>query len=149
VTLLERVRKLCLALPEAFEIEAWEHPTFRVGGGRGKMFCIAAEDGSSVRVKADPIEREALLEQGDPFYMPAYVGTKGWVGVQLDDRTDWVEVAELIATSYCLIAPKRLTDAVTEPPRSVPESAYSGFGVSHPGERRPDNEPACYQLLRA
>ena len=108
MTLLERVRKLCLALPEAFEIEAWEHPTFRVGGGRGKMFCIAAEDGSSVRVKADPIEREALLEQGDPFYMPAYVGTKGWVGVQLDDRTDWVEVAELIATSYCLIAPKRL-----------------------------------------
>jgi YjbR len=94
VTLLERVRKLCLALPEAFEIEAWEHPTFRVGGGRGKMFCIAAEDGSSVRVKADPIEREALLEQGDPFYMPAYVGTKGWVGVQLDDRTDWVEVAD-------------------------------------------------------
>jgi len=92
VTLLERVRKLCLALPEAFEIEAWEHPTFRVGGGRGKMFCIAAEDGSSVRVKADPIEREALLEQGDPFYMPAYVGTKGWVGVQLDDRADWVEV---------------------------------------------------------
>ena len=82
MTLLERVRKLCLALPEAFEIEAWEHPTFRVGGGRGKMFCIAAEDGSSVRVKADPIEREALLEQGDPFYMPAYVGTKGWAGVQ-------------------------------------------------------------------
>ena len=95
MTLLERVRKLCLVLPEAFEIEAWEHPTFRVGRGRGKMFCIAAEDGSSVRVKADPIEREALLEQGDPFYLPAYVGTKGWVGVQLDDRTDWVEVAEL------------------------------------------------------
>lgn len=116
MTLLEPVRKLCLALPEAFEIEAWEQPTFRVGGGRGKMFCIAAEDGSSVRVKADPIEREALLEQGDPFYMPAYVGTKGWVGVQLDDRTDWVEVAELIATSYCLIAPKRLADTVTEPP---------------------------------
>jgi predicted DNA-binding protein (MmcQ/YjbR family) len=116
LTLLERVRKLCLALPEAFEIEAWEHPTFRVGGGRGKMFCIAAEDGSSVRVKADPIEREALLELGDPFYMPAYVGTKGWVGIQLDDGTDWVEVAELIATSYCLIAPERLAARVTEPP---------------------------------
>jgi predicted DNA-binding protein (MmcQ/YjbR family) len=48
--------------------------------------------------------------------MPAYVGTKGWLGVQLDDRTDWVEVAELIATSYCLIAPKRLADTVTKPP---------------------------------
>jgi len=117
LTLLEQVRTLCLGLPEAFEIEAWEHPTFRVGSGRGKMFCIAAEDGSAVRVKADPIEREALLEQGGPFYMPAYVGHKGWIGVQLDDRTDWVEVAELIATSYCLIAPKRLAEEVTEPPR--------------------------------
>ena len=111
------MRKLCLALPEAFEVEAWEHPTFRVGSGRGKMFCIAADDGSRVSLKADPIEREALLEQGDRFYMPAYVGTKGWIGVQLDDvRTDWEEVAELIATSYCLIAPKRLAERVTSPP---------------------------------
>jgi predicted DNA-binding protein (MmcQ/YjbR family) len=117
VTLIDRVRALCLALPEAFEVEAWEHPTFRVGTGRGKMFCIAADDGSQVRVKADPIEREALLEQGDPFYMPAYVGHKGWVGVQLDGpRVDWDEVAELIATSYCLIAPKRLAKQVTRPP---------------------------------
>jgi len=111
------VRRLCLALPDSFEIEAWEHPTFRVGSGRGKMFCIAAADGSQVRVKADPIERAALLEQGGPFYMPAYVGHKGWIGVQLDHPdADWEEVAELIATSYCLIAPKRLADQVTSPP---------------------------------
>jgi predicted DNA-binding protein (MmcQ/YjbR family) len=115
--MIDHVRGLCLAMPEAFEVEAWEHPTFRVGSGRGKMFCIAADDGSRVSLKADPIEREALLAQGDPFYMPAYVGTKGWVGIQLDDpRTDWEEVAELIATSYCLIAPKRLAQSVTEPP---------------------------------
>jgi predicted DNA-binding protein (MmcQ/YjbR family) len=117
MNLLEWVRKLCLALPEAFEVEAWEHPTFRVGSGRGKMFCIAADDGSRVSLKADPIEREALLDQGDPFYMPAYVGTKGWVGVQLDgDGVDWEEVAELIATGYCLIAPKRLAGEVAKPP---------------------------------
>jgi predicted DNA-binding protein (MmcQ/YjbR family) len=115
--LIGRVRALCLALPEAFEVEAWEHPTFRVGGGRGKMFCIAADDGSSIRVKADPIERQALLEQGGPFYVPAYVGHKGWLGVELDDSgTDWEEVAELIATSYCLIASKRLAERVTTPP---------------------------------
>jgi predicted DNA-binding protein (MmcQ/YjbR family) len=114
---IERIRKLCLALPAAFEIEAWEHPTFRVGSGRGKIFCIAAEDGSSIRVKADPLEREALLAHGAPFYMPAYVGSKGWVGMQLDDSTpDWEEVAELIATSYCLIAPTRLARQVTTPP---------------------------------
>ena len=116
MALLDRVRKLCLALPETFELETWDHPTFRVGSSRGKIFCIAADDGSSIRLKADPAEREALLAQGDPFYMPAYVGTKGWVGMELGDRTDWEEVAELIATSYCLIAPKRLAEKVTTPP---------------------------------
>jgi hypothetical protein len=52
------VRRLCLALPEAFELEAWDPPTFRVGSGRGKIFCTAATDGSSITVKADPVDRE-------------------------------------------------------------------------------------------
>jgi predicted DNA-binding protein (MmcQ/YjbR family) len=113
---LKRVRALCLALPETFEREAWEHPTFRVGRGKGKIFCTAAVDGSTCTMKSDPEEREALLAQGDPFFLPPYVGGKGWVGVRLDRRTDWDEVAELIATSYCLIAPKRLARQVTTPP---------------------------------
>ncbi len=113
---LERVRALCLALPETFELETWDHPTFRVGSGRGKMFCTVATDGSSITLKADPPELPALLAQGTPFYVPPYVGNKGWVGVELGDGTDWEEVAELIATSYCLIAPKRLASTVTEPP---------------------------------
>jgi predicted DNA-binding protein (MmcQ/YjbR family) len=113
-SLIDRVRALCLALPEAVEVEAWGHPTFRVAK---KMFCIAAEDGSSIRVKADPLERESLLAEGGRFYVPAYVGSKGWLGVRLDDpATDWEEVAELIATSYCLIAPRRLERQVTQPP---------------------------------
>lgn len=117
VELIDRVRRLCLALPDAFEVEAWEHPTFRVGSGRGKIFCTAAEDGSSITLKADPAEREALLAQGGPFYVPPYVGSKGWVGVDLDHPgIDWEEVAELIATGYCLIAPKRLSRQVTSPP---------------------------------
>ena len=116
MTRLDRVRKLCLTLPSTFEIEAWGHPTFRLGTGRGKMFCIADEDGASIRLKADPMEREALLQQGDPFYLPAYVGHKGWVGMNLERGTDWDEAAELIATSYCPIAPKRLAEQVTAPP---------------------------------
>jgi predicted DNA-binding protein (MmcQ/YjbR family) len=114
---IERVRALCVALPEAFELETWDHPTFRVGAGRGKIFCIAATDGTSLTVKADPVEREILLAQGGLFYMPPYVGTKGWLGIRSDHpKTDWEEVAELIATSYCLVAPKRLGREVTSPP---------------------------------
>jgi predicted DNA-binding protein (MmcQ/YjbR family) len=113
---IERVRALCLALPEAFELETWDHPTFRVGSGRGRIFCTAAPDGS-ITLKADPVEREALLAQGDPFYVPPYVGNKGWLGVRTDHpRLDWQDVAELIATSYCLVAPGRLSDTVTSPP---------------------------------
>ena len=65
---------------------------------------------------ADPVEREALLAQGEPF-VPPYVGAKGWIGIRLDrSRTDWEEVRELIATGYCLIASKRLAEKVTSPP---------------------------------
>jgi predicted DNA-binding protein (MmcQ/YjbR family) len=116
-TPIERVRALCLALPEAFELETWDHPTFRVGSGRGKIFCTAAPDGSTITLKADPVEREALLDQGGPFYVPPYVGDKGWIGIRSDHlQTDWEEVAELIATSYCLVAPKRRAARVTRPP---------------------------------
>jgi predicted DNA-binding protein (MmcQ/YjbR family) len=81
------------------------------------IFCTAATDGSSLTLKADPLEREALLVQGDPFFIPAYVGTKGWVGIRADHpETSWEEVAELIATSYCLVAPKRLAGQVVSPP---------------------------------
>jgi predicted DNA-binding protein (MmcQ/YjbR family) len=58
-----------------------------------------------------------LLAQGDRFYVPPYVGDKGWVGIRSEDpRTDWHEVAELIASSYCLVAPTRLAARVTSPP---------------------------------
>jgi predicted DNA-binding protein (MmcQ/YjbR family) len=79
--------------------------------------CIAAADGSSLRLKADPLEREALLAQGEPFFVPAYIRNKGWVGKVCEHPdTDWQEVAELIATSYCLVAPRRLAARVTSPP---------------------------------
>jgi predicted DNA-binding protein (MmcQ/YjbR family) len=116
--LIERIRRLCLALPESFELETWGHPTFRVGNGQGKIFCTAAVDGSSITVKAEPLEREALLDQGEPFYLPPYVGAKGWLGLRSDHpETDWEEVAELIAISYCLVAPKRLAAMLTNPPQ--------------------------------
>lgn len=96
-------RRLCLGLPETFEIEAWDHPTIRVGGGRGKIFCTAATDGSSITLKADPGEREAVLAHGDPYFTPPYVGGKGWVGIRPGHpRTDWQQVAELIAHQLLL-----------------------------------------------
>jgi predicted DNA-binding protein (MmcQ/YjbR family) len=104
-----RFRKLALALPEAYEKPTWESATFRVG--RDKIFCMLVDDGGAVWLKADPEERPALL--GDPherYFHPPYVGHKGWIGIDLTSpHTDWEDIAELVRTSYVLIAPKKLS----------------------------------------
>ena len=62
------------------------------------------------------MRRPPLTAPSDPdrFFVPKYVGPKGWVGVRLDLRAapDWDEMAEMIAESYCLIAPARLAALV-------------------------------------
>lgn len=105
---LARVREICLALPEAVEKPFGGHsaPSFRV---RDKLFLITSEDGRSMMFKAGPGVQEALVASDpDRFFVPAYVGHKGWVGAWLTADQDWGEIAELIEDSYRLIAPKRL-----------------------------------------
>jgi predicted DNA-binding protein (MmcQ/YjbR family) len=106
-----------MALPEAEEKPFGGHtsaPAFRV---RDKFFVMLNEDGSEMNVKA-PKGVQGILVAADPerFYVPRYVGPKGWVGVRLGPGADWGEVAEMITESYCLIAPKRLAAEVGAPP---------------------------------
>ena len=110
---LARLRKVCLALPEAHEVEAWGEPTFRVrnklfamyaaphnhhGGGRPAVWCKAAPGNQALMVRAEP----------ERYFVPPYVGSSGWVGVWLDRNPDWSEVKELMTDSYRLVAPKKL-----------------------------------------
>jgi hypothetical protein len=109
VKVLTRLRRICLALPEAEEIETWGHPTFRV---RKKIFvgCGADDEGRvQMTCKAPQGEQQALVA-ADPkrFFVPAYVGSRGWVGVRLDAPVDWAEITELVEESYRMTAPKRL-----------------------------------------
>ncbi|HEX4864522.1 MAG TPA: MmcQ/YjbR family DNA-binding protein [Acidimicrobiales bacterium] len=109
---LYRIRKICLELPEAYEEETWGEATFRV---RKKIFAMAADhDGrGSVSMKALREDQAALLAQGEPFFYPAYVGSKGWIGVDLrSPAVDWTEVSELVRESYRLVAPKKLSSGV-------------------------------------
>jgi hypothetical protein len=114
---LTRLRKLCLALPDAHEVEAWGEPTFRVrnriyamyasagnhhGAGRSAVWCKAAPGNQALMVRAAP----------DRFFVPPYVGPSGWVGVWLDGEVDWTELAALLRDSYRLVAPKRLAAQV-------------------------------------
>jgi predicted DNA-binding protein (MmcQ/YjbR family) len=106
---VERVRRICLKLPEAYEEETWGQATFRVAK---KIFAMAGGHDPAkpaVSVKVSRQDQQALLAQGDPFFFPAYVGPKGWIGVDLTSGgLDWAEMEELIVDSYRLIAPKRL-----------------------------------------
>ncbi|WUI04214.1 MmcQ/YjbR family DNA-binding protein [Spirillospora sp. NBC_00431] len=103
-----QIREICLALPEALEKPFGGHtaPSFRV---RDKLFVMTSEDGLWMTFKAAPGVQEALVaENPERFFVPKYVGSKGWVGAHLDVDHDWDEIAELIEDSYRLIAPKTL-----------------------------------------
>jgi predicted DNA-binding protein (MmcQ/YjbR family) len=108
---LTLLRRICLALPHTYEQETWGHTTFRV---RGKIFVVAREreDGTTFSCKAPPGSQHVLVN-ADParFFVPAYVGHKGWVGVRLNGEPDWDEVARIVERSYRLVAPKRLAQS--------------------------------------
>ena len=104
--------RICLALPEASRLIHGSHAQFLV---RKKTFADFLNDHHgdgiiSVCCKVLPGDNEALVAaQPAKFYLPAYIGPRGWVALRLDvSGLDWDEVAELVVGSYKLIAPKRL-----------------------------------------
>ena len=109
---LARVRRICLELPEAAEQVAWGEPTFRV---RKKIFAMYASANThhggghdALWVKA-PLGMQEHLVSVDPlrYFVPPYVGVKGWVGIDLALATD-EEIREHALQSYAMVAPKKL-----------------------------------------
>src|SRR6478672_7138462 len=91
---LAELRKICLALPEANEVEAWQAPTFRV---KNKIFAMYIAEGNqhnderpAVWIKSKHTVQEILI-QGNPdrYFKPPYVGPGGWTGAFLDKRPNW------------------------------------------------------------
>ena len=114
---LPRLRKICLALPEAREQIAWGEPTFRV---RKKLFAMYANADnhhgrgrSAVWIKARAVNQHPLIvAHPGRFFAPPYVGPSGWVGVWLDRHVDWDELDGLLRAGYRLVAPKKLIAAI-------------------------------------
>jgi hypothetical protein len=107
---LARLRAACLALPETTEKIAWGAPTFRVkdklfamfaddhhGDGRLAAWCHAPKGAQHVLVGSEP----------DLFFVPPYVGPRGWVGVHLGAIDD-ERLAEVLRDAYRMVAPKKL-----------------------------------------
>lgn len=127
VGIVERLRAVCLALPEAFEEPAWVGTRWRI---RTRTFAhvLRVEPGQSaaharavaatepvvvVTFRSAGAELDALRHAGHPFFYA------GWgrdvVGMVLDADTDWDEVGELLTESYCVLAPKKLVARVERP----------------------------------
>ena len=116
---LSRLRALCLALPETSERPSHGAPTFFVrekrsfltvmtnhhGDGRFAIWCAAGEGVQRMLVEADP----------ERFFVPPYVGHRGWLGVRLDRGLDgdtaWDELAGIVEDAYAEVAPAKLVEA--------------------------------------
>ena len=112
--MLERIRQLCLALPETNERLSHGAPTFFVrdkrpfvmvltdhhGDGRFAIWCAAAPGMQQLLVDSD----------GERFFVPPYVGHRGWLGVRLDRGLDWDELAGIVEDAYAEVAPPKLLE---------------------------------------
>jgi len=117
---LVRLTKMSLALPEASRHCLGSHAAFMV---RKRTFAYFLNDHHgdgivAVTCKVMPGDNAALAAaQPARFYLPAYVGPRGWVALRLDvGNVDWGEVSELVMGSYRLVAPKRLAALVKASP---------------------------------
>lgn len=78
---------------------------------------FADHDGPAYWIKAAPgSQQELVASDPDRFFVPPYLGPKGWVGVRLGSDLDWDEVTELVTDAYRLSAPKRLVQQLDQPP---------------------------------
>ena len=111
LTPLDRVRAICMALPEATERPSHGAPTFFIAGK--KTFVMFHDDhhGDGILglwcAAPSGVQQELVDEEPERFYVPAYVGHRGWIGVRLDRSPDWTEVAEIIEDAYRAVAGPR------------------------------------------
>lgn len=105
---VERVRKICLAMPGASEKLAWGEPTFRAG----KMFAMMdthhhGAEHVAVLVPAELGVQETLVKlDSQRYFVPPYVGPSGWVGARITGKPDWEAIEGLIRDAYELVAKK-------------------------------------------
>lgn len=110
--LVDKLRAICMALPEANERVSHGEPTWFAG--KGKVFASLDDHHHgaahlSVWLPMPP-GAQAELVASDParYFRPPYVGPSGWVGVVLDTKPDWGLVAELVRDAFVHVATKKL-----------------------------------------
>ncbi len=115
MTPLDRLRAICLALPEVTEKISHGEPTWFVR----KTFVTFADQHHDDRLAfwcaAPPGAQEALVAaEPERYFRPPYVGGRGWLGVWLDVPVDWAEITEIVRDAYRTVAPRKLVAQLDE-----------------------------------
>jgi hypothetical protein len=108
---LRQVREVCMALPEVTERLSHGSPTWFAGKKTMVMFLDDHHgDGRLALWVAAPegVQADMVMQEPDRFFVPPYVGHRGWLGVRLDHAPDWDEVADIVEEAYRTVAIKRL-----------------------------------------
>ncbi len=116
--LVERLRKICLSLPEVTERPSHGAPTFFV---KNKTFLTVWANGHHDHTfphlwcAARPGAQEMLIaDDPDRIFRPPYVGHRGWIGVRLDGKPDWGQIEDLCDNAFRVVAPTRLVAMLDE-----------------------------------
>jgi hypothetical protein len=113
--MLDAVRAICLAFPEASERPSHGEPTFFVAGKRSfaTVWDNHHGDGRFAVLCAAPAGMQAALVEADPerFFVPPYVGHRGWIGVRLERGFERDEIAGILEDAYGEVAPPKLVEA--------------------------------------
>ena len=125
---IERLRRTCLALPEAWEKVSHGEPTFWVGTRMFASFANAASHHGAGRhavwCKATHATQDLLIARSpERYFKPPYAGPSGWIGIHLDGKPDWNEVTDRLRHAYESVAPTRLRrggDGPAGPARGLP-----------------------------
>ena len=117
---LTRLREICLALPETSERLSHGAPTFFVRGKKAFLMVLTNHHGDgrfAIWCASAPGMQQMLVDgDAEKFFVPPYVGHRGWLGVSLDGALDWDELAGIAEDAYAEVAPAKLVDAVRRTP---------------------------------
>ena len=112
---LDRLRSICLALPETSERLSHGSPSFFIREKRCFLMVVDDHHGDGIFgiwCAAPPGNQELLIDaDSSRFFRPPYVGHRGWLGVRLNDGVDWDELEGIVEDAFAVVAPKRLLDA--------------------------------------
>lgn len=110
-TVEERIRAICLALPEVTEKVSHGAPSFFVRKQFVQLWPQGHHDHQFPHLwcAAPPgAQQELVTTEPDRFFRPPYVGHRGWVGVRLDSPVDWDEMRAICVEAYRAVAPTKL-----------------------------------------